>query len=291
MQPLEPQDQALVLALQAEPRARAIRLGERVGLSATTVSSRLRDLMERGAIEVLGIIDYRAVRDSAMVIALGRGLPVDVITTLRERRGVVFAAQVVGAWDGLVGFIDSSPQGVEEHLEWMRTCCTVVETHTVLDVRVTGLDRHDPVPIRDVLDAEIACILAANARASFTSIARELSIPEATARLRAQRLLDGHVVTPLVIPNPALFGLTAAAALAVEVAGSVTPVLDALGRLPGVITTLRLQGRFAAAVEVIAADVAAVAALRDQALAIPGVRDVEVITYGERVIGRWPLPV
>jgi Lrp/AsnC family transcriptional regulator for asnA, asnC and gidA len=290
MEPLDPQDQALVLALQAEPRARAVRLGEVLSFSATTVSTRLRHLIDHGAIEVIGILDYRALAHSYMAIALARGLPADVIASVGERRGVVFAAQTVGSWEGLVCFIDTDAQRMERHIDVLRGQCAVVEVHPVLDVRVTGLTRREPVPLRDALDDDIACLLAVDARMTFTAIARELDIPEATARLRAQRLLDGHVVTPLVIPNPALFGLNAAAALAVEVTGSVAPVLESLAAVPGVITTLHLQGRFAAAVEVIAPDVAAVAALRDQVLAIPGVREVEVLIYGQRVVGCWPLP-
>jgi len=290
VEPLDPQDQALVLALQAEPRARAVRLGEVVGLSATTVSTRLRHLIERGAIEVVGVLDYRALPHSYLAIALARGLPADVIPGVRDQRGVVFAAQTIGSWDGLVCFIDTDAQRMEQHIDKLREQCAMVEVHPVLDVQVAGLHRRTPVALRDGLDDEIACLLAVDARITFTSIARDLDIPEATARLRAQRLLDGHVVTPLVIPNPALFGLNAAASLAVEVTGSVTPVLVALAAVPGVVTTLHLQGRFAAAVEVIAPDVASVAALRAQVLAIPGVRNVEVLIYGDRVIGTRPLP-
>ncbi len=60
MEPLDPQDQALILALQEQPRARAVQLGEVLGMSAPSVSNRLATLRERGAIEVVGMIDYRS---------------------------------------------------------------------------------------------------------------------------------------------------------------------------------------------------------------------------------------
>lgn len=290
MEPLDSQDQALVLALQAEPRARAVRLGEVTGMSAPTVSNRLQALRDRGAIEVIGIIDYRALEHSYLVIVLAKGLSHEALVSLPERPGVVFAVQTIGAWDAAVCLVAHDPMGMEQHLEWMRERSAALEVETVLDIAVTGLSRQAPVLLRDSLDDDIACLLALDARSSFTSIAEALSVPEATARLRAQRLLDGHAVTPLVIPNPALFGLTAAAALGIAVDAPVADILGALPGLPGVITMLHTQGRYAAVVEVIAVDSVAVAVARDQVLALPGVRSVEVFTYGERFIGRRPLP-
>jgi DNA-binding Lrp family transcriptional regulator len=287
---LESQDLPLIAALQADPRARAVQLGERIGMSAPTVSTRLRALIDRGAVEVVGIVDYRALATSALAIALVRGLAPEVLTTVPDRRGVVFAVQTIGSADAAVSFVDSDIHGIERHLEWLRARSLAVEVHHVLDIAVTGLPRREPVTLRDALDEDIACLLAVDARASFTSIAEGLGVPEATARSRAQRLLDGHVVTPLVIPQPALFGLHAAAALGIEVSAPAVDVLAVLAGIPGVITTLHTQGRFAAVVELIAPDTAAVARSRDAILAIPGVRDVEVYSYGARYIGRQPLP-
>lgn len=287
---LDPQDQALILALQTEPRARAVRLGELLGISAPSVSNRLSTLRERGAIEVIGIIDYRALASSYLAIALLRGFPSHLLTGLGERRGVVFAVQTIGAWDAAVCLIERDVHAMEVHIEWLRQHSTMVEVNPVLDIAVTGLPRHESVTIRDDLDSDIACLLAMDARASFTSIATTLGIPEATARSRAQRLLDGHVVTPLVIPHPSLFGLTVAAAIGIEVSEPVESIMSSLAGLPGVITSLRVQGRIAAVVEILAADTAAVAQLRDEVRAIRGVAGVEVLGYGERVVGRWPLP-
>lgn len=290
MEPLDPQDQALVLALQAEPRARAVQLGAVTGMSAPTVSNRLHALRDRGAIEVVGIIDYRALEQAYLAIVLAKGLSHEVLTGLPDRPGVVFAVQTIGAWDSAVCFVARDPLQMEVHLEWMRARSVAIEVETVLDIMVNGLSRQDPLLLRDALDDDIACLLAIDARSSFTAIAESLGIPEATARTRAQRMLDGHVVTPLVIPNPSLFGLEAAAAFGIEVHAPVAGVLDALVNLPGVITVLHTQGRYAAVVEVIAVDSVGVAAVRDQVLQVPGVRGVDVFTYGQRFIGRRPLP-
>lgn len=301
MGPLDPQDQALLAALQADPRARAIRLGTALGMSAPTVSARLRRLIDGGIIEIVGILDERALPRAHTVVALMRGVASDFLASWRDRHGLVFAAQAIGAWDSLACIIGRDPQDVEQELEALRQVADVIEAHTVLSIDVAGLQRSAPAQarrdgqaapvalIRDGLDRDIACMLSADARMSFTAIAAALDIPESTARTRAQRLLDGHVVTPMVLPNPTVFGLTGGA-MAIEASGPVDRLDQRLAEVPGVVSVLRLQGRYAAAVELIAPDAAAIVAVRDAIAALPGVRAVEVMTYGDRVIGRWPLP-
>ena len=287
--PLDPQDYALMAALQADPRARATQLGAVVGLSAPSVSSRLRRLIDGGVLEVVGIVNDRALDRSHTVVALMRGMKSDFLPSWRERHGLVFAAQSLGAWDGLACIIGRDSATLESDLDDLRSMASMVEVHTVLSIAVTGVTMSDPVPIRDATDRNIACLLSADARTSFTQIAGELDIPESTARVRAQRLLDGHVVTPIVIPNPAVFGLIGGA-VGVEASGPAADLASALRHIPGVITVLRLQGRFAAAVEIVAPDSGAIVGIRDAIAQLDGVRSVEVMTYGDRVIGRWPLP-
>lgn len=287
--PLDPQDYALMAALQANPRARATQLGAAVGLSAPSVSARLRRLIDGGVLEVVGIVNDRALARSYTAIALMRGMKSDVLPTWRDRQGLVFAAQSLGTWDGLVCMIGRDPAALEPDLDELRGMANVVEVHAVLSIAVTGVATADPLPIRDATDRDIACLLSADARTSFTRIAHELDIPESTARVRAQRLLDGHVVTPIVLPNPAVFGLIGGA-LGIEASGPAADLGSALRLIPGVITALRLQGRFAAAVEIVAPDSGAIVGIRDAIAQLDGVRSVEVMTYGDRVIGRWPLP-
>lgn len=283
------QDQALLAALQADPRARATVLGARLGMAAPTVSARLRRLIDGGVVEVVGILDDRALERSHTVVALMRTVAPDFLAAWQQRPGLVFAARALGAWDGLACIIGSDPASVEPDLDDLRRLAEVVEIHTVLSISVTGVTMQDPVKIRDATDRDIACLLSTDARMTFTQIAQALDIPESTARSRAQRLLDGHVVTPIVLPHPAVFGLVGGA-LGIEVSGPATDLTDALRRIPGVITVLRLQGRFAAAVEIVAPDASAIGGIRDAISRLSAVRSVEVMTYGDRIIGRWPLP-
>lgn len=276
-------------ALQAHPRARATQLGTTVGLSAPSVSSRLRRLIDDGVLEVVGIVNDRALDRSYTAVALMRGMLSDFLPSWRDRPGLVFAAQAIGAWDGLACIIGRDPSSLEPTIDDLRGIADVVEVHAVLSIEVTGVPATDPVTIRDATDRDIACLLSTDARMTFTQIAQALDIPESTARSRAQRLLDGHVVTPIVLPNPAVFGLVGGA-LGIEASGPAGDLADALRQIPGVITVLRLQGRFAAAVEIVAPDASAIVGIRDAISRLRGVRSVEVMTYGDRVIGRWPLP-
>lgn len=290
LDPLNPQDFALMAALQADPRARATQLGAAVGLSAPSVSSRLRRLIDGEVLEVVGIVNDRALERSHTAVALMRGLTSDFLPSWRDRPGLIFAAQALGAWDGLACLIGRDPQSLEPALDEFRAMADVIEVHAVLGVQVAGVTLlSEPLPIRDRLDRDVACLLSADARMSFTQIAHALDIPESTARARAQRLLDGHVVTPVVVPNPDVFGLIGGA-FGIEASGPAAELAGKLGTIPGVITVLRLQGRFAAAVEVLSPNAAALVGTRDMILRLEGVKAVEVMTYGERVIGRWPLP-
>jgi len=276
-------------ALQAHPRARATHLGTTVGLSAPSVSSRLRRLIDDGVLEVVGIVNDRALDRSYTAVALMRGMQSDFLPSWRDRPGLVFAAQALGAWDGLACIIGRDPSSLEPTIDELRGMADVVEVHAVLSIEVTGVPATDPVTIRDPKDRDITCLLSSDARMTFTQIAQALDIPESTARSRAQRLLDGHVVTPIVLPNPAVFGLVGGA-LGIEASGPAGDLADALRQIPGVITVLRLQGRFAAAVEIVAPDANAIVGIRDAISRLGGVRSVEVMTYGDRIIGRWPLP-
>lgn len=58
----------------------------------------------------------------------------------------------------------------------------------------------------DTLDREIIQLLKVDGRIPFTEIAKRLSIPEATARYRVQRLLQSGVIQIHAWPNPERLG-------------------------------------------------------------------------------------
>ena len=60
----------------------------------------------------------------------------------------------------------------------------------------------------DSLDRDIINLLRTDGRMSFREIAQQLSLPEATARYRVQRLLQSEIIKILAWPNPARTGNT-----------------------------------------------------------------------------------
>ncbi|MBD1868775.1 Lrp/AsnC family transcriptional regulator [Cyanobacteria bacterium FACHB-471] len=58
----------------------------------------------------------------------------------------------------------------------------------------------------DDLDRDIIGLLKIDGRMSFTEVAKRLSLPEATARYRVQRLLQSKVVKVHAAPNPEHLG-------------------------------------------------------------------------------------
>lgn len=65
---------------------------------------------------------------------------------------------------------------------------------------------HQSIISLDPLDREIIELLKADGRSSFTEIAKRLTIPEATARYRVQRLLQSKAITVHAYPNPERLG-------------------------------------------------------------------------------------
>ena len=58
----------------------------------------------------------------------------------------------------------------------------------------------------DSLDQQIVVLLRTDGRMSFTEISKRLSIPEATARYRVQRLLQSGLIQITAWPNPEKLG-------------------------------------------------------------------------------------
>ncbi|HHP7244563.1 MAG TPA: Lrp/AsnC family transcriptional regulator [Elainellaceae cyanobacterium] len=58
----------------------------------------------------------------------------------------------------------------------------------------------------DKTDQEIIDLLRIDGRMSFTEIGKRLSLPEATARYRVQRLIQSKVIQILAWPNPEKLG-------------------------------------------------------------------------------------
>lgn len=59
----------------------------------------------------------------------------------------------------------------------------------------------------DKIDLAIIAILQNDGRASFSTIARELDLPESTTRIRTRKLLDSNLISVIATGNPLKLGI------------------------------------------------------------------------------------
>lgn len=291
---LDDADLALVSALRLQPRATAAELGQALGVSASTAGARLRRLLDTGALRVVGYVHPGALPGSAMAVVFARARGAAALADdLGACDGVQLAVEVFGSSDLLVTLVASDAAALHGDIDRLvRSRAHVHDVHVLrmLDHTVMGVPDLAPVPIRDELDRDLALMLGTDARATFTSLAEALGIPNATARARAQRLLDGGAVAPLVLPDPVLFGLPVTAVLAMRVDGPSAGAYAALPGIPGMLLAVRTEGAYDIGVEVVAPHLDALGAVREGLAALPGVRGIDTYVFGHRCIGTRPLP-
>lgn len=291
---LDQLDFAIIGALQADPRASAVQLGQVAGCLPNAANARLKRLLDNETIRVLGYIHPGAVGAQAEAIVLFRSAdPGVVVRDLVTVPGVQFATVLFSEWDGMCSVVEHDGLALSNLVDTSlrsRDDVRDISVQRVVENLITGINVADPVSIRDEQDHALALLLAANARESFANLAEASGMKEPTARSRALRLLEGGAVQPMVIPDGAILGLDTVAAFAIQTSGSAHSVLEKLAAIPGVLIRSSVQGQFDVACEVITAGLTGLSAIRTQIWSIPGVRSVTTHIYGERIPGTIPIP-
>lgn len=132
------------------------------------------------------------------------------------------------------------------------------------------------------LDRRLVQILQQDGRRSFAAIARDLDIPEKTARRRVHDLVEDGVIHITTVSYPSLlgFGMIAMVGITVDPTAQVKDVVSSFAELQAVDYAVITTGRYHALLEVLCRD-------RDELLRfvneeIPrsaGVRSAEVLPY------------
>lgn len=110
-------------------------------------------------------------------------------------------------------------------------------------------------PALDDLDKAIIKCLQLDGRRPYAQIGRELSVPEATVRQRAERLISRGVVQIVGVTDPLAMGFQQPALIGMKVdPGSLDRVADEIGALDEVTYLVVTAGRFDLVCEVVCAD-------------------------------------
>jgi len=132
----------------------------------------------------------------------------------------------------------------------------------------------------DDVSKAIIARLQTDGRAAYSAIARDIGLSEAAVRQRVQRLLDSEVLQIVAVTDPAQVGFDRQAMIGISVRGDLTPVQEALSKLPEVAYVVLTAGRFDLLVEVVCADDDHLLdLLTAQIRTIDGVTETETFVY------------
>ena len=134
-------------------------------------------------------------------------------------------------------------------------------------------------PMLDDLDKAIIKALQLDGRRPYAQIGRELKVPEATVRQRAERLISRGVVQVVGVTDPLAMGFGQPAFIGLHVdAGRIDEVAEAVASLDEVTYVVITAGRFDMICEVVCEDNEHLLRVLSEDLArIDGVRSTETM--------------
>jgi Lrp/AsnC family transcriptional regulator for asnA, asnC and gidA len=134
-------------------------------------------------------------------------------------------------------------------------------------------------PILDDLDKAIIKCLQLDGRRPYAQIGRELEVPEATVRQRAERLISRGVVQIVGVTDPLAMGFQQPALIGLKVEpGKLDQIADQIGALDEVTYLVVTAGRFDLMCEVVCEDNDhLLRVLTDRFAAIKGIRSTETL--------------
>lgn len=134
-------------------------------------------------------------------------------------------------------------------------------------------------PVLDDLDKAIIKCLQLDGRRPYAQIGRELQVPEATVRQRAERLISRGVVQIVGVTDPLAMGFQQPALIGLKVEpGLLDEIANQIGALEEVTYLVVTAGRFDLVCEVVCADNDhLLRVLTEQLAAIDGIRSTETL--------------
>lgn len=209
---LDAVDAALMRALQGDGRATFQALADGVGLSRTAVRARVRQLVQSGAIRIVGVLHAGVVGMEVLGhVSFRIGGPVEpVLEALEEREAVTFAAQTAGRFPAVAQVRVADDAALTKEMSHLRSL-PGVEGAEVFRANAVYKDAHSSV--RELHDIELDALdwrlvrrLLKDGRASYADLARQVGLSQAAARSRVVRLLDSGVVHVTALVDPAAAG-------------------------------------------------------------------------------------
>jgi DNA-binding Lrp family transcriptional regulator len=234
---LDAVDAALMRALQGDGRATFQALADGVGLSRTAVRARVRQLVQSGAIRIVGVLHAGVIGMEVLGHVSFRvsGPAGPLLEALGEREAVTFAAQTAGRFPVVAQVRVADDAALSKELAELRAL-PGVDGAEVFRATSVFKDAHSSVrELRDIeldaLDWRLVRQLLKDGRASYADLARQVGLSQAAARSRVVRLLNAGVVHVTALVEPTAVGANEQLGFGVRCRGDSTALGAALANM------------------------------------------------------------
>jgi Lrp/AsnC family transcriptional regulator for asnA, asnC and gidA len=211
-------DIKIIKELQENGRATSTEVAKRLGMHRSTVSKRIKQLLDNGIINIralpnldklgyraqaLILVDVHYSRIEDVVAELQSDFNVNLILTLFGRSNLLLAVHFFN-WENLLNFVSARLSRIEG--------VNRVETHFISEIkqRYFGIfeNSSDVLQIDDV-DQKIMERLTENGRHTALHLSNDIGISLPTCLKKIHYLLMNNLITIRALPNPTRFGYVA----------------------------------------------------------------------------------
>ena len=289
-------DLRLLRALERDGRASVMHLAAELGLSRSTIHTRLSELREQDAFRVVGLVHPGHLGRPVVVVFVIRagGNPSDVLSSVWQLPEIRWASSMTDAKTIMAQAAFPHLTAVSEFLDQrLRRHPGVwdVEPHVITSVYNSAPHADTPVlpawytadsprPL-DPIDLSIAQALQADGRMPFARIADTAGLSVAAVRQRALKLVTAGIVQIKTLVNPAMVGLRGLGVVGVTVRGDASAITRKITELDGVHYVDQTLGTYAVLAQFHCPSLSDLAHRRQQIDQIEGVRSTELFQLHE----------
>ncbi|WP_426006051.1 AsnC family transcriptional regulator [Paenarthrobacter sp. NyZ202] len=277
----DPLERQIVAALQLDPRCPWRKMAAVLGEAERTVARRGAQLLESGAVAVVGVrprpaavlVEMRCnpgtVRAAAQALAqrhdttfvyttTGTGDCVAEILTDPNRMGDVLSDEL----PSIIGLRDSTSYPVLRYFRtirgWRPEVLSAERAEALRSVLTQDAGILEAQQQLNRQDTELVDALCVDGRMSFEALGRRVGVSEATARRRSEWLLSNNQVQLRAVVEPAAFGLAVEALLWIRASPQhVEQLGKSLAELPTVRYAAAIAGDYQIVADVTVGDMSA----------------------------------
>lgn len=286
-------DLELIEGLRRDGRASITDLGAAVGLGEDATRERLRRLIDRRVVSVVGIVDPALLGYTRFALVglnvIGRtGVVLDELARIEQ---IDFCAVVAGRFDVIAEVVCRNDEHLAEVVgERIRSVPGITSSITMDYLQVakwapdkvinSSSDRGERQVVLDDVDVGLLAELQRDGRLSFQELARRTGVTSSLARRRTLALIAGGVIRISTVVDRGVTDAQVLAGVGLRVRGPVADVLERMHEIPQVEIAAMVAGPFDMILEVSCSSRGEFADLvGNQLRSLPGVRSTETWPY------------